>query len=620
MTNIQYKYGTSGFRFHHEIVESIAQKIGYVVAYLSSKNEKLYGIMITASHNPYQDNGVKIIDSNGDMIGMEDEHIITAYVNGNLDCQYESTMTYPNIYVGYDTRESSPLITCLIKIGAMNFCDTTIIKEFPEVSTPELHYMVYTHNSAYKMDYIEHLDSILKLLKSSSIICDCANGVGSNVIHKVNRIKERINVINNATHKFKLLNKNSGSDFVVNNRQIPDENPQSNTLYASLDGDADRVVFYYQSNEEFHLLNGDKISALIAYYISSVLPCTDNIAVIHTGYSNQSFIDYIKTLGIQTKCTATGVKNLHKEALKYDVSIYFESNGHGTVLFNKKYKYLEQLEKFFHPTIGDGVMDMLAVLFILQETNLSVDEWKNFYTDRPYLLSKMSVADKDIFKTSSDELTLTQPRALQHYIDSLSYDGGVCAFVRPSGTENYLRLYVEANSHEQVNYVTSQLSNAISSEDYTTTDLFEKNGTYFKVSNISSEDFHTNYLYLLQQLTSIDPEQMTFEKFDAFVKELDANHQIKLVRELNTNKIVGSITILIERKLIHNFGKVAHIEDVVVDTSMRGYGMGRKLLEIAEKECSGCYKIILDCSDENTPFYEKCGYTRKGNEMAKYVM
>ena len=87
----------------------------------------------------------------------------------------------------------------------------------------------------------------------------------------------------------------------------------------------------------------------------------------------------------------------------------------------------------------------------------------------------------------------------------------------------------------------------------------------------------------------------------------------------DSKKIVGSITVLIEEKLIHNYSKVAHIEDVVVDESMRGFGLGKKLLEIAESECDGCYKIILDCSNENVKFYEKCGYEWKGNEMARYT-
>ena len=73
-----------------------------------------------------------------------------------------------------------------------------------------------------------------------------------------------------------------------------------------------------------------------------------------------------------------------------------------------------------------------------------------------------------------------------------------------------------------------------------------------------------------------------------------------------------------ETKLIHNFGRVAHIEDVVVDKSMQGYGLGKKLLEIAKKESKDCYKIILDCSSENVGFYKKCGFEWKGNQLALY--
>ena len=127
------------------------------------------------------------------------------------------------------------------------------------------------------------------------------------------------------------------------------------------------VKMLCENNDSINLLNGDKISALIAYYISKKVENLENVAVIHTGYSNNSFVNFINKLGIKTICTATGVKNLHSEALNHDISIYFESNGHGTVLFNKSYENLKDLEKFFHPTIGDGIMDMLGILFILQE-------------------------------------------------------------------------------------------------------------------------------------------------------------------------------------------------------------------------------------------------------------
>ena len=69
---------------------------------------------------------------------------------------------------------------------------------------------------------------------------------------------------------------------------------------------------------------------------------------------------------------------------------------------------------------------------------------------------------------------------------------------------------------------------------------------------------------------------------------------------------------------LDDLGKVAHIEDVVVDKSMRGYGLGKKLIEVAIKECQDCYKIILDCSDENVEFYKKCRFKCKENQMVIY--
>jgi glucosamine-phosphate N-acetyltransferase len=67
-------------------------------------------------------------------------------------------------------------------------------------------------------------------------------------------------------------------------------------------------------------------------------------------------------------------------------------------------------------------------------------------------------------------------------------------------------------------------------------------------------------------------------------------------------------------------GKVAHIEDVVVDKEYRSHGLGKLLIQdgikIANRE--KCYKIILDCEEKNVGFYEKCGFEKKGIQMAKY--
>ena len=88
----------------------------------------------------------------------------------------------------------------------------------------------------------------------------------------------------------------------------------------------------------------------------------------------------------------------------------------------------------------------------------------------------------------------------------------------------------------------------------------------------------------------------------------DPNYIIK-VAEID-GKIVGSTTLFIELKFIHELGKVGHIEDVVTDKNFQGRGIGKKiilsLLDEAEKK--GCYKTILDCDDDVIPFYEKINF------------
>ena len=95
----------------------------------------------------------------------------------------------------------------------------------------------------------------------------------------------------------------------------------------------------------------------------------------------------------------------------------------------------------------------------------------------------------------------------------------------------------------------------------------------------------------------------------------DPNHIIH-VAEIE-GKVVGSTTLLIEQKFIHNGGLVGHIEDVVVSKEFEGGGIGMKLvislLEKAKK--MNCYKTILDCNEELISFYERIGFKRESNQM-----
>ena len=142
----------------------------------------------------------------------------------------------------------------------------------------------------------------------------------------------------------------------------------------------------------------------------------------------------------------------------------------------------------------------------------------------------------------------------------------------------------------------------------------------FQIRNLTKDDYHLNYLNLLTQLTKLDIRTIDQNIFNSFIDKLNNNHIILVIEDNLKNCIIGTITILIEQKLIRNFGKVAHIEDVVIDKDFRGKGIGKLLIQEAIKIAykNKCYKIILDCDETNVPFYEKCNFKNKGSFMAYY--
>lgn len=141
------------------------------------------------------------------------------------------------------------------------------------------------------------------------------------------------------------------------------------------------------------------------------------------------------------------------------------------------------------------------------------------------------------------------------------------------------------------------------------------------IQELDQTDDMVSYCELLKQLTSIDPDKITKEEFISHLQLIKSNPLHKIfVAKLN-GKIIGTTTVLIEPKFIHNLSRVSHIEDVVVDSNYRSYGIGKLLINKAitiSKEL-GCYKIILDCSAKNIGFYQKIGFVDKEHHMALYV-
>lgn len=135
------------------------------------------------------------------------------------------------------------------------------------------------------------------------------------------------------------------------------------------------------------------------------------------------------------------------------------------------------------------------------------------------------------------------------------------------------------------------------------------------IRKLEEKDLFTGFLTSLDSLKKASDLNEDKAK-DVFNKiKSNPNHQIFVI--ILDGKVIGSTTLLIEPKFIHQGGKVGHIEDVVVAKEFQGSGIGEKLinfvLDYAKK--NDCYKTILDCSDGVKPFYEKIGFKKHSNGM-----
>ena len=138
---------------------------------------------------------------------------------------------------------------------------------------------------------------------------------------------------------------------------------------------------------------------------------------------------------------------------------------------------------------------------------------------------------------------------------------------------------------------------------------------------LCSDDYEKGHCVVLSQLTVVG--DVTKDEWLAMFRKMksrDGAYFIVVVENVQEKKIVGSGTLFIEDKIIRNCGRCGHIEDIVVDSKCRGKNVGLWIIETLRSLAQrvGCYKLILDCSEKNVPFYEKCGFARKEVQMVQY--
>ncbi|KHJ79002.1 phosphoglucomutase/phosphomannomutase protein [Oesophagostomum dentatum] len=287
-------------------------------------------------------------------------------------------------------------------------------------------------------------------------------------------------------NEYDVLNDMCGADFVKIQQILPAtfDDVDVTAKCASFDGDADRLIYFRASGdgEKVILMDGDKIAVLIARYIKEALDAAEitdlTVGVVQTAYANGNSTKYLKeTVGITPVFVPTGVKHLHHAAMKFDIGVYFEANGHGTVVFSEKFdklvrnaeqtndalKRLQLFSRVINEVVGDAMADLLVVELLLRWYGLSIEGWeRELYTDAPNVQLKIPVKDRSKFKTTYEETTLLQPEGVQQKIDALvSQYSGARAFVRPSGTENIVRVYAEAQASEDAKALANSIADVI---------------------------------------------------------------------------------------------------------------------------------------------------------------
>ena len=350
------------------------------------------GVMISASHNPYQDNGLKLFGADGFKL------------NDEVENEIQSRMI------------SGPILAKSENLGRARRMEDAIGR------------------------YSEFVKQVLPKredLTSMKVVLDCSNGasykVGPEVLFELGADSVIIGVEPNG----KNINLDCGAMYPENMAKITKQ--EGADLGIALDGDADRVIF---SDENGEIINGDQIIAVLAREMQKNNELSDN-QVVGTLMSNLGLENYLNKLNIYLHRTNVGDRYILDKMIKSNSKLGGEPSGH--ILLSDFAK------------TGDGLLTAIKILSLLKKSGLKASEFLRPFNPIPQSLKNLNNIDKNVL-LNQNIISLVEKQQ-----EELGKKGRI--LLRPSGTEDLIRIMVECTDLNLLKTTTEIISKAIIKEN-----------------------------------------------------------------------------------------------------------------------------------------------------------
>ena len=354
------------------------------VAYVARVDEFDCGIMISASHNPYYDNGIKLINGNGEKMDEDTISLVEAYLDGNLNVFGEDYAEIP-----YAHRD---------RIG----CTVDYVSG--------------------RNRYVGYLISLgVYSFKGMKVGLDCANGSSWNIAKAVFDALGAKTYVINADPNGTNINTDAGSTHIEGLQKFVVE--KGLDVGFAYDGDADRCLCV---DEKGNVVDGDAILYVYGRYMKEREKLITN-TVVTTVMSNFGLYKAFDELGIGYAKTAVGDKYVYEYMQKNGCRLGGEQSGH--IIFSK------------YASTGDGILTSLKMMEVMMAKKMKMSQLTEDLHIYPQVLVNVKVKDKAVAQADKDV-----QNAVQEVVDALGDTGRI--LVRESGTEPLIRVMVEAETEE----------------------------------------------------------------------------------------------------------------------------------------------------------------------------